>query len=841
MSFDRSLQFHSTQHTPLMNRRTRYLLQRDDSLNMSPILNDTSLFKTLNDTSLRQVLDESSVLINPGNPGDDLNEAFFEIIHTSHRSDVLNTMARLAEKCRESLEKVEPWCRYNVHNYWLGEEANTWNLLHCLYSDSIQEHPESIESLLKEVMLSQQELVNALFLSDSELRLLQLLTDWLEASAAYQDQASANIAPVIANNVHWSNTLHHLLIGSSLFNKEKAKDMVTCIDPDAPRRQKKSIHSDDQKDDSDLCKRVFTEIRCGKFKDAVSLCISAGQAWRGAALQGWRLLHYLPREDSSSQLEISGNPSRDLWKWCALGIATNISENMYYRATMGVLCGHLPSTIAACQGNWEDLLWTHLRVQIEARVDRFLHEHHATVDANTTEPDVLELIKSELKIEETPLEDVFSAVNALMDGKKETPYQTCQKYLMLGYVRTIMQDSLQWLETADEQFIRFLAHLILVLRQMGKDPQHDIGDKILEKYVSQLIERTRFGAVDRPELIAYYTSTVPQETQVVLFAELMNQIIKSDNRQEVVKAGESAGIDVAASARMTVKRAISEIHQGYGNIDLIFNQTTAIEKDKTLITKALSSLEWLSLVPNQVVEALWLSNAMIRTFIFIGNTDAASACIVSVNQQLPSFMKTVPPNSSELREHLCLKAYLEALESFATWYRHFISGQPKEVDPLPSDASFADKVHHEQKCAQVDQQKARWQNAVLHQLRHTKSLLYNVLLFPGGWLQDEFDSSTSQNFSEDENNERAKQLETLRRLCIPEATILILKLLQSGDDVEGHKEAIKLSNLIAGENRCLYKVFTKDKLMEILDRIKESSLLLLEKDRDMFGYEINDD
>ncbi|XP_061714114.1 nuclear pore complex protein Nup107 [Cydia pomonella] len=840
MSFDRSAQFHSTQHTPLRNKRTRSLLPRDDTLNMSPILNDTSIFKTLNDTSLRQVLDESSMLIDPGNPSEGLNEAFFEIIHSSHRSNILETMAKLSQKCRESLEKVEPWNRYNMHNYWLGEEANTWQLLHCLYADSIEEHPESLESLLSEVMLSQQDLVGALFQSDSELRLLQLLVDWLEASAAYQDEASANVAPVIPNNVHWSNTLHHLLIGSSLFNKEKAKDMVTCIDPDAPRRQKKTIHTDDQKDDSDLCKRVFTEVRCGKFKDAVSLCLSAGQAWRGAAMQGWRLMHYLPREDPNSNLEIYGNPSRDLWKWCALGIATNISENIYYRATMGILCGHLPSIIAACQGNWEDLLWAHLRTQIEARVDRFLHEHHATADANTTEPDVLQLVQTELHIEEIPLQEVFSAVNALMDGKKETPYQTCQRYLMLGHVRAIMQDSLVWLESGDEQFIRFLAHLILVLRQMGKDPQHDIGDKILEKYVSQLIEKTCLGAVDRPELLAYYTSTVPKDSQVVLYAELMDHISKSDNRQEVVKAGSTAGIDVAASARVAVKRAISEIQQGYGNIDMMFNRTTAVEKDKTLITKGLSSLEWLALVPNQVVEALWLSNAMIRTFIFIGNTDAASACIVNVNQLLPSFVNKVPQNSSELREHLCLKAYLEALEGFATWYRHFISGKPKDVDPLPTDASFADKVYHEQKCAQAEQQKARWMNAVHHQLKHTKSLLYNVLLFPGGWLQDEFDNSSSPNFSDDEKSERSKQLETLRRLCIPEATILILKLLQSGDDVESHKEAVELSKLIAGENRGLYKVFTKDKLMEILDRIRESSLLLLEKGKDMFGYETNE-
>ncbi|CAH2084499.1 unnamed protein product [Euphydryas editha] len=839
MSFNSSFPLHSTHRTPLKNKRGRHLLDREESLNISSILNETTTFKTLNDTSLRQVLDESSVLINTGNAGDGLNEAFFEIIQSSRPSIVLDTLARLAQVCCDSLELVEPWNRYNAQNYWLAEEANTWKLILSLFGDSISEHPKSFDSVLLEPTLSQQSLVNAYFETDSEVRLLQVIVDWLEATATYQEEATQTAAPVIGNDIHWGNTLHQLLIGSSLYNKEKNTSMITCMDPDAPRRQNKTIHSDDKKDDSDLCKRLFTHVRCGKFQEAVSLCISAGQAWRGAVLQGWKLLHYQPGEVEGT-LEITGNSSRDLWKWCSLGIANNISENIHYRATVGILCGHLPSALPACQGNWEDLLWAHLRVQIESRVDKFLHEHHATAEANTTPSDVLDLLQSELQIDEMSLQQIFNSVKSLMDGKRESNYQMCQRNLMLGQIRTIMQDSLKWLESAEERFIRFLAHLVIVLRQMGKDPQHDIGDQILEKYVTQLIDGVFEGACECPELIAYYTSTVPVERQIALYAQLMDRIQKSEHRDKVVKAGCKAGIDIAASARVAIKKAISDIQQGYGNLDLTFTQTTAVEKDKTLVNNVISSLEWLSLISNQIEEALWLSNAMIRTFIFIGNTNAALQCVNSISNIYEDFTNKVPKNSSELREHICLKSYLESIEAFATWYRHFVSGQPKDVEPLAPDASFSDKVHHEQRCAQVEQQKARWKNAVLHQSRHTKQLLYNVLLFPGGWLQDENDSTSSHNFTQEEKEERIKQLDTLRRLCIPEVAILIFKILQSSDDVENHKEALKISNLIASENRGLYKVFTKSKLLEILDRIKESSLFLVEKGKDILGYEMDE-
>ncbi|XP_046977082.1 nuclear pore complex protein Nup107 [Vanessa cardui] len=839
MSYDNSYQLHSTHQSPRQSKRSRYLLGKDESLNISAILNETTTFKTLNDTSLRQVLDESSVLINTGNAGDGLSEAFFEIIQSSRPSTVLDTIARLAQACCDSLELVEPWNRYNAQNYWLAEEANTWKLIFSLFADSISEHPKTLESQILEPTLSQQRLVNAYFETESELRLLQVLVTWLEVTATYQEGATQTAAPVIGNNIHWGNTLHQLLIGSSLFNKEKNNSMITCMDPDAPRRQNKTIHSDDKKDDDDLCKRIFTEVRCGKFQEAVSLCISAGQAWRGAVLQGWKLLHYEPG-DVDGTLEVTGNSSRDLWKWCALGIANNVSENTHFRATVGILCGHLPSALPACQGNWEDLLWAHLRVQIEARVDKFLHEHHATAEANTTPSDILDLLQSELQIDELSLQQIFNSVKSLMDGKRESNYQMCQRNLMLGHIRAIMQDCLEWLDSAEERFVRFLAHLILVLRQMGKDPQHDIGDKILEKYVIQIIEGLVEGTSICPELIAYYTSTVPVERQIALYAELMDRVQKSENRLEVVRAGTRAGIDVAASARVAIKKAITDIQQGYGNIDLTFTQTTAVEKDKTLVTKVISSLEWLSFMSNQIEEGLWLSNAMVRTFIFIGNTNAALLCVNSVSKMFDDFTNKVPKNSSELREHICLKSYLEAIEAFATWYRHFISGQPKDIEPLAPDASFSDKVHHEQRCAHIEQQKARWQNAILHQSRQTKQLLYNILLFPGGWLQDENDSISSHKFTNEEKEERNKQLDTLRRLCLPEVALLIFKILQSSDDIDNHKEALKMSNLIASENRGLYQVFTKSKLLEVLDRIKESSLFLVEKGKDILGYELDE-
>lgn len=826
---------HSSRMSPFQNKRNRQILQRDDTLNLSPILNDTSIFKSLNDTSLRQALDESSIFAG-GTAGSGLNESYFEIIQTCKYTDVSEVLSRLSIICLDALESIDPWKRYNAENYWLAEEANTWKLILCLYSDSIKEYSISLDSLHSE-SLSQHNYVDLFLQGNAEVRLLGLLVNWLEYCAAYQEASTRTSAPV-TGNFHWGNTLHQLLTGTALFNKEKNKSMITCMDPDAPKRQKKVPHSDDQTEDDQLCKRIFTEIRCGKYEDAISLCVNAGQPWRAAVLQGSRLIHYQQKEGGT--LISYGNASRDLWKWCSLGIVNDITENIYYRATLGVLCGHLQSTLAACHGNWKDLLWAHLKVQIQIRVDKFLHEHHATAHANTTQSQVLELLEKDHHTEEMPLGKIFNCIHALMDGKKESLYQKCQRSLMLGEVRTIMQDSLEDIEAADEKLVRFLAHLILILRHIGKEPDHEIGNQIIEKYVTQLIEEVADGSIDCANLVAYYTSTVGADSQIKLYSNLMDHIDKHECRNDVVEAGHRADIDIAAAARMSIKKVIIDIQVNYGKFDTIIKVTT-LDKNEPLIAKALSSLEWLALTSVSLVDSLWLSNAMVRTFLFLNNSEAASSVLVRFNELFPTITAEVRYNSTELREHLCLKAYLDALENYAVWLRHFESGQPKEVVPLPSDATFSDKVLYEQQLAQYELQKKRWQNAIATMSRETREMLYNVLLFSEGWLVNSIDSTISTTFTHEEKQEREKEMETLRQKCIPEVVILLLKILQSQNDVDSHKEALKLSEIIADDNRCLYEVFSKVKLAEILERLKMSSLYLLQNGLDMFGCEWSED
>ncbi|KAK3544529.1 hypothetical protein QTP86_015260 [Hemibagrus guttatus] len=75
----------------------------------------------------------------------------------------------------------------------------------------------------------------------------------------------------------------------------------------------------------------------------------------------------------------------------------------------------------------------------------------------------------------------------------------------------------------------------------------------------------------------------------------------------------------------------------------------------------------------------------------------------------------------------------------------------------------------------------------------------------------------------------------LRRLCLPMMTFLLLTVLQR---TERHQESLRLTDIIASDQHRLYEVFSKDELQKFLQKMRESSLLLLDKGLDPLGYEL---
>lgn len=85
--------------------------------------------------------------------------------------------------------------------------------------------------------------------------------------------------------------------------------------------------------------------------------------------------------------------------------------------------------------------------------------------------------------------DIFNELDANADPEvhQETfsPDRIIQKLIILDRIPELMSHMLDWVQadSCQPHLIRFLAHLVLVLRLLGKSHSEDTGDEVLKGYV----------------------------------------------------------------------------------------------------------------------------------------------------------------------------------------------------------------------------------------------------------------------------------------------------------------------------------------------------------------------
>lgn len=115
--------------------------------------------------------------------------------------------------------------------------------------------------------------------------------------------------------------------------------------------------------------------------------------------------------------------------------------------------------------------------------------------------------------------------------------------------------------------------------------------------------------------------------------------------------------------------------------------------------------------------------------------------------------------------------------------------------------------------------------------------MMHVLTFPEkGYLVDPDTAQAPPEEARMALENRFDQLNGLRKLVIPQLILLLHNVMHSAGDYKG---AVSLADEIASENWQLYQVYAKHELTEILAKISESSLSLMNEKMDPWGYSMN--
>lgn len=548
---------------------------------------------------------------------------FLEIIQShSTEPEIFDTIADFIQNCNDTVAMMrEMQAKVNIteqsgEQISLENERNTWRLIYCLYQNRLNNYHSIMETETNS-NISEKLVIGNLLTNDAQVREYQLIIDWLEKNALDQADYLPKIEHFTDKTVAWENTLHQLQNRQGGITFGSSRPLVSSLDPDAPVREGKPLHDLDKEDDARLERRMFVEIRSGRLQKAQELAIHCGQPWRAACLLGWQP-HHDPNYSSpltDTKLPIEGNPNRSLWKCTAWHMSQDVRLGTFCRAIYASFCGNVYPLLTVAR-SWSDALWAHVKVlmdiEVEAEVRGIMAKNYVTM------PD--EYWKAKLN-----LEDIFNDLQASKDPiirvQASEPDLLIQKYLILDQIPKLMDEIETWIDDCSSQFIRFLAHLIMFLRRIGKSCKEQIGDKVLRAYVRVLID------IGDPTLIAFYTATLPQEEQVVLYASYLEGVRATVMRKLCLSAAEDANLNVEAITKMVVENIRGKNVEDFDTIDRDVNS-----KNSEFDLEKIEALDWVTFYTNQREEALWQANALIRYFLTCDKIDAARKAFNKVSK-----------------------------------------------------------------------------------------------------------------------------------------------------------------------------------------------------------------
>ncbi|PIK35445.1 putative nuclear pore complex protein [Apostichopus japonicus] len=508
-----------------------------------------------------------------------------------------------------------------------------------------------------------------------------------------------------------------------------------------------------------------------------------------------------------------------------------------------IACSHRMYLLPACN-TWADYLWAYFKVMVDQKVEQTLRDH-----LTLSRP--LEPLPPNFDQKLLTVQGIFHELQAAPHKSVETQAKfkqhIVQKYMILDELDALTEEMAEWLSNSNEavegHMIRFMAHFTLIIRSLGLQTREEMSVRIIEAFVKDLI------ASNRTELVAIYVAQLPPSLQVAYYAKFLEGISEQDDQQRCLRLAEDAVISGSSSCHSFPHRfgcssyyknccenirtqsddAISEIIPS----DSLEAVTT--EEDQ----RKIDAITWLVFDPWQRSEALKQSNALIRTFLELKKHDAArevfqkvpadSIDVIMRNWQSSAGSEPLPPDDDNaIREHLCIKSYLDALDAFNDWFNHYHNKKPN--GPVYQEsASFHDRVRFEHEEREFEMELNKWDQTLSILTKTVCDTAYNVLLFVnGGWMVD-------QREGHDPDAIRGDQLVRLRERCIP----LLCTLLHTVLHTRGlYRECLALADEIASEEFQLYKVFKKEELKQFLSKLRESSSCLLDQDLDALGFEI---
>lgn len=800
----------------------------------------------------------------------------------------------------------------------LREERNTWRLARALLKDQLLvNNPESsrdeadnsnrmddsngrdssfdidlkpqqnghMNSHEEYQALSEDQIIGNYYVTNDEIRRMQLVADWLEANESsdlvYKDEED-KVEFYAEGPTAWENTFHAMrasIIDIQIpnlditMNPNAGLELCDAMDPDAPFRTNKSIAHQDKEIEIRLFKHLFRFIKAGKLDEGQDMAQRVGYHWLAAILEGW-----LPYSDPNLDQEnlekpaltqngdikpVSGNKRRDVWKNTCFKASRMQGLDSHEKAILGVLGGNIKSVLPVCH-TWSDQLWARLKCSIDVKIEKALRDPNVVPEGSMNLMD----LPQEFYDSYQNLENMFQSIanqKIVSPFKEATIHQTIQKFLVLGDIDGLINQLATWCSTLDydmteaaisPQFLRCFAHIVLFFREVGLIEEDDAqGSKIIETYIDLLTQHKSI------ESVAHYSGYLPKENQTLSFAKLLATISDREERRDCLRVAKGSKLDVDEITQTVVELIRDE------SPSTTFTPCSDTTKTTPFDRRKIDALDYLLLLDTKnYIAILHHGNILMRHFALMRKMDAVKETFLKLPVGLAKSVETqwrlhtnsdiTPMLRNNLRELDAFKIILEAQEELSQWseWHHKKPEEPRKPANL---TKFCDNVNYEQRLKQYQQDMNVWRGLREVRTNALTDKISQIFYYADGWMRDVLqpgedgdgtfyeeisgihsqynNTSAPPDLNESANAEapnatrsksRADQLAELRRHFIPYMISVCFNVLQLTNRYE---DCLKLSHVLARDDLRLYDEFTKAQLREFLDKISEVTKLMIKQ------------
>eukprot|EP00794_Sanderia_malayensis_P019926 gene19926-21878_t len=732
--------------------------------------------------------------------------------HIKNLLDVLNQV----DPSRTRLQKTA-----NMINF-LHQECCTWRLVNSLIKDRLMTENAEVdmddgEYVMRDQFSSKKEAIEKLFNREPSVRYCQMIVDWLEKNAddKLNDLLMNDHIQFSSDSVSWEHTLHGLMHP----HKTTSTRTITEMDPDAPVRQKRHLADLDQVDETRLLQFIFSFLRAGRLEEAKKMCVQYGQSWRAATLDGWRLWHDPNFEMSSKNEEVKhteGNAFGNLWKQCCWKMCEDDGISMHEKAIYAALSGNLKQLLSVLE-SWDDCLWAFFRVLVDTKVEQELSAIH---DLDT------DYVQLHAENEDLTTEKIFQELEShqskCVKNEGKEPFHLIQKYLILDEPKNLLKtikDNVDGKGMVSVHMLRFMTHAVIFFQTVGLDIDDALYTKVIRRYIEVLIEK------DQGDQVAVYASKLSPDDQIEIYCQFLMQIDNLQDRQHYLELARNSRLDVQAISKAVVEgireNNPSDLTQGGAETD----------GDR----RKIDAIDLLTIESSRRIDAVIQANAIILGFLASKKLELANEVfkklpedsIDVIHQEWEKNAATPDlPHEYEnaIKEHLCIKAYLYAHDAFNSWFEHFNYKAPTKP-ARHKISNFKDQIAYEETMNEYNGRYQMWKKHLGSHVENVSDKIYNVLLFPEGWMIDSHPVANDPG--------RAHQIDLLRQIAIPMLCFMLHSVLHSS---EQYKECLQLADTIQAEQHKLYSVFKREDLKKLLGLFKDSSLALLNLNKNLMGF-----